>query len=32
MKMEERIRQVLRLKQYRLGTEEGCVGWYRQFV
>ncbi len=32
MKLIERIRQVLRLKQYRLGTEESYVGRYRQFV
>ena len=32
MKLEDRIREVLRFKHYSLRTEETYVGWYRQYV
>jgi integron integrase len=32
MKLEDRIRELLRFKHYSLRTEEAYVGWYRQFV
>jgi hypothetical protein len=32
MKLEEKLRQTIRLKHYSLKTEENYAGWYRRFV
>jgi hypothetical protein len=32
MKLEDRIRELLRFKHYSIRTEDSYVGWYRQFV
>jgi hypothetical protein len=32
MKLEDRIREVMRFKHYSIRTEESYVGWYKQFV
>ena len=32
MKLEDKMREVMRFKHYSLRTEECYVGWYRQFV
>ena len=32
MKLEERLRQTIRLKHYSHKTEENYVGWYRRYV
>jgi hypothetical protein len=32
MKLEEKLRQTIRLKHYSLKTEENFAGWYRRFV
>ena len=32
MKLEDRIRELLRFKHYSIRTEESYIGWYRQFV
>lgn len=32
MKLEKKLREVMRFKQYSLRTEEAYVGWYRRFV
>jgi hypothetical protein len=32
MKLEDRIREVMRFKHYSIRTEGSYVGWYKQFV
>jgi integron integrase len=32
MKLEDRMREVMRFKHYSLRTEESYIGWYRRFV
>ncbi len=32
MKLEEQLRQAIRIKQYSLKTEENYVGWYWRYV
>ena len=32
MKLEERLRQTIRLKHYSHKTEENYVGWHRRYV
>jgi hypothetical protein len=32
MRLEDRIREIMRFKHYSLSTEESYVGWYRRFV
>jgi hypothetical protein len=32
MKLEEKLRQTIRLKHYSLKTEENYAGWYRRFM
>jgi hypothetical protein len=32
IKLEEKLRQTIRLKHYSLKTKENYVGWYRRFV
>jgi integron integrase len=32
MKLEDRIREIMRYKHYSLSTEESYMGWYRRFV